>query len=180
MKRKIVHAMLMMVTVSGMFSCQKNSLPSTPPTGTATLSKGGTTPVVSLPPVIDTVTSPLPIGTLITTGKWKVTNYVEGAENSTAKFDAFVFTFSQNGQISADEKGTISTGSWVYLNAIFYYGIPIYGSSPDGFNIYIGTKRPLILLTKNLFISKKTTTNFYLDSVNPAENAHVTFTKISL
>jgi hypothetical protein len=183
MKKKITSVMLLLAITAGMFSCQKNGLPSTPPGTTSGSGNGGGSPApvptTAIPPT-DTVTSPLPVGTLITKGKWKVTSYVEGIENSTSKFDAFVFTFGPNGQITVDEKGIKSSGTWVYLNAVFYYGVPFYGSSPDGFNIYVGTKRPLSLLSKNLFISKKTTTNFYLDSVNPSENAHATFTKISL
>ena len=141
---------------------------------------GGTVtppPAPSIP--IDTVTSPLPIGTLITVGTWKVTRYMEGTQDGTKDFANYTFNFDATGKITAHQGGNSFFGTWLYVQAIFYYGIPIYGSSPDGFNISFGTARPLSLLGKNLFISKKTTTNFYLDSVNPAENTHVTFTKIA-
>ncbi|MDP9080313.1 MAG: hypothetical protein M3O71_23040 [Bacteroidota bacterium] len=140
---------------------------------------GTTTPVTSPAPPTDTVRSALPIGTLITVGTWKVTSYMEGIQNGTSKFADYTFNFEATGKISAHQGGNSFFGTWLYVNAIFYYGVPIYGSSPDGFNIRFGTVRPLILLGKNLFISKKTTTNFYLSSVNPAENTHITFTKIS-
>ncbi len=183
MKKTITGTMLLMACL--LFSCQKGANLKPQTTGGLTLNSGTnpgkvtTPPVVTIAPPTDTVTSKLPIGTLISVGVWKVTSYVEGTSNATDKFASYIFTFNNAGKITANQNGNLVFGTWVYLNAVFYYGIPIYGSSPDGFNVYLGTSRPLSLLSKNLFISKKTTTNFYLDSVNPTENGHVTFTKIS-
>jgi hypothetical protein len=43
----------------------------------------------------------------------------------------------------------------------------------------IGTQLPLIELDKNFFISKKTLTTIYIDSINPNENAHITLSKLA-
>jgi hypothetical protein len=188
MKKLLAPISMIILTTLTISSCSKTDLKSPVTTssqtqtngsgggGGGTAGGGGGTPVT--PTAVDTTPSPLPIEDIITVGTWKVTNYVEGVENSTSKFSKFVFTFQPDGTMIANESGNITTGSWYYHPAIFYYGIPIYGSSPDGFNISIGTTRPLILLSKNLFISKKTSTTFYLDSINPAEDAHATFQKI--
>ncbi len=192
MKRSITAAMLLAVCL--FVSCQKGAYLKPTTTGGTTVNTGGgggtttsgggktgggtvTPPAPTIP--IDTVSSPLPIGSLITVGTWKVTSYMEGVQNGTGDFANYTFNFDATGKITAHQGGNSFFGTWLYVNAVFYYGVPIYGSSPDGFNISFGTARPLSLLGKNLFISKKTTTNFYLDSVNPAENTHVIFTKIA-
>lgn len=69
-------------------------------------------------------------------------------------------------------------GRWYERITVFYYGIPSYGYGPDGFVMSFGIKRPLSLLSKNLFFTKKTAGSIYLDSVNPAENAHLVLIKI--
>jgi hypothetical protein len=40
-------------------------------------------------------------------------------------------------------------------------------------------KLPLINLNENYFISKKTLTTVYIDSINPNENAHITLSKLA-
>ena len=168
-------------------SCQKEAGLKPATSGSASLNTGGgvaaktssPAPVVSTVPPIDTVTSKLPIGTLISVGTWQVTSYVEKSVTSADKFSGYTFTFNAAGKITANQNGKISSGTWLYQNAVFYYGVPVYGTSPDGFVINLGTAKPLSLLSKNLFIGKKTTTNFYLHSVNPAEDTHITFTKIA-
>ncbi|TFF36115.1 hypothetical protein [Mucilaginibacter psychrotolerans] len=173
-----------------LFSCQKEAKvnPSAPvsfmasnkktPVGTPVTTP---VPVPSVPtiPVTDTVTSSLPVASIVTLGKWKVASYREGTSVSTSKFNGYTFVFDKSGAIVVDNNGQTTNGTWLYLTASFYYGIPTYGYSPYGFNILLGTKKPLSLLSKNLFISKKTTTNLYVDSVNPAEDTHVTLVKFS-
>ena len=186
MKKTIISSMLVMACL--LFGCQKDANFKPVAAGGPVVSGGGggggstvTTPPASVAtiPQTDTITSPLPIGSLIAVGTWKVTSYVERGLDDTQKFSSYTFTFSLSGAITANQSGKILNGTWLYLPAVFYYGIPIYGTSPDGFNISFGITRPLSLLGKNLFISKKTTTNFYLSSVNPTEDTHITFTKIS-
>lgn len=126
----------------------------------------------------DTTTSQLPVGDIITVGNWKIASYVQGKDNNTSQFSNYIFTFNTDGTMSADDHGDQTVGSWHYQEAIFYYGIPVYGSSPYGFTMTIGTSVPLTLLNGNYFISKKTLTAVYIDSINPSENAHIILSKL--
>jgi hypothetical protein len=130
------------------------------------------------PAPIDTVTSQLPVGEIITVGKWKVYSFVQGNDNNTLDFANYSFTFSSDGTMIADDGTSQTTGIWHYQDAIFYYGIPVYGSSPYGFTMTIGTGLPLTLLNENYFISKKTLGTLYIDSINPNENAHIIMVKL--
>jgi hypothetical protein len=127
----------------------------------------------------DTTTSQLPVADIITGGRWKVTSFVQGNDNTTSQFANYIFTFNSDGSMIADDNGNQTTGFWHYQDAVFYYGIPVYGSSPYGFTMTIGTSLPLISLNENYFISKKTLTTIYIDSINPNENAHMTFSKLA-
>jgi hypothetical protein len=178
MKKSIAGTMLLMACLFA--SCQKGA--NLTPAGAPALANGGkpTIPaVVPLSVLTDTVTSKLPIGDLISTGTWKVSSYVELLSNGTKKFDGYTFTFNKAGVVTANQNGILSNGTWVFTIPYFYYGVIWGGGSPDGFNIYMGISKPLGLLSKNLFVSKKTTTDVYLKSVNPAEGALITLTKIS-
>jgi hypothetical protein len=143
---------------------------------------GGTTVTTVTDPSLaptDTTTSQLPVADIITVGKWKITSFVQGNDNTTSQFANFLFTFNGDGTMIADDQTNSVTGFWHYQDAVFYYGIPVYGSSPYGFTMTIGTDLPLISLNENYFISKKTLTNIYIDSINPNENAHITFSKLA-
>jgi len=126
----------------------------------------------------DTTTSQLPVANIITVGTWKIASFVQGNDNNTSQFANYVFTFNTDGSMIADDRGNQTIGSWHYQEAIFYYGIPVYGSSPYGFTMTIGTSLPLISLNENYFISKKTLTAVYIDSINPNENAHIILSKL--
>lgn len=143
---------------------------------------GGTTSPTSTDPSLapaDTTTSQLPVAAIITVGKWKVTSFVQGNDDLTSQFANYILTFNSDGTMVADDKGNQTTGMWRYQDAIFYYGIPVYGSSPYGFTMAIGTSLPLTSLNENYFISKKTLTTVYIASINPNENAHVTLSKLA-
>lgn len=143
-------------------------------------SGGGSTTTTdpSLAPA-DTTTSQLPIQNIITAGRWKLTSFVQGNDNFTKQFANYIFTFNTDGTMVGDENGNQTIGAWHNQDAIFYYGVPVYGSSPYGFTMNIGTDLPLMELDKNYFISKKTLTTVYIDSINPNENAHITFSKMA-
>ena len=143
---------------------------------------GGTTVTTVTDPSLaptDTTTSQLPVAQIITIGKWKVTSFVQGNDNTSSQFANYSFTFNSDGTMMADDKVSQTIGSWHYQDAVFYYGIPVYGSSPYGFTMTIGTDLPLINLNENYFISKKTLTTIYIDSINPNENAHITLSKLA-
>jgi hypothetical protein len=127
----------------------------------------------------DTTTSLLPVGDIITAGRWKVTSFVQGNDNNTSQFAGYSFTFNSDGTMIADDNVSQTSGYWHYQEAVFYYGVPVYGSSPYGFTMTIGSGLPLSSLNENYFISKKTLTTIYIDSINPNENAHITLSKLA-
>ena len=199
MKSKFTSALVLFMIAGSLVlqSCQKSDVlndPSLNRVGTATKSSGGgasgsghnggsgggtiapTGPALA---PVDTTTSQLPVASIITVGRWKVTSYVQGNDNTTSQFANYIFTFNSDGSMVANDNGKLTTGIWHYQDAVFYYGIPVYGSSPYGFTMSIGTSLPLISLNTNYFISKKTLTTIYIDSINPNENAHITFSKLA-
>ena len=143
---------------------------------------GGTVTSTTIDPSLapaDTTTSQLPVGDIITVGRWKVTSFVQGNDNATAQFASYAFTYNSDGSMIANDNGNQTIGYWHYQEAIFYYGIPVYGSSPYGFTMTIGSTLPLTMLNENYFISKKTLTTISIDSINPNENAHITLSKLA-
>lgn len=139
---------------------------------------GGGGGTVTPPTPTDTTTSLLPVEQIITVGKWKISYFVQGNDNNASLFSNYVFTFNTDNTVTADDgNGNQTTGYWHNQEAIFYYGIPVYGSSSYGFTMTFGMA-PLTMLNENFFISKKTLTTIYIDSVNPSENAHIVFSKI--
>lgn len=127
----------------------------------------------------DTTTSQLPVEDIITSGRWKVTSFVQGHDDNTSDFVNYIFTFNSDRTLIADDNGNQTIGFWHNQEAIFYYGIPVYGSSSYGFTMSIGSTLPLTMLNENYFISKKTLTTMYIDSINPNENAHITLSKLA-
>jgi len=178
----------------GLVSCQKTDVLKQPAFADAYASKnssgsggGGSTGGGknggdgTIPPTTtttDTTTSQLPVADIVTVGKWKVSSFVQGKDNNTSQFSKYIFTFNTDGTMIADDNGDQTIGYWHYQEAIFYYGLPVYGSSPYGFTMTIGSSLPLTSLNENYFISKKTLTTIYIDSINPNENAHITLSKL--
>lgn len=143
---------------------------------------GGGGTVTSIDPSLapaDTTTSDLPVENIITVGKWKVTSFVQGKDNNTSQFADYSFTFNSDGNMIADDHVSQTIGYWHNQEAVFYYGLPVYGHSPYGFTMTIGSSLPLVSLNENYFISKKTLTTINIDSVNPNENAHITLSKLA-
>jgi hypothetical protein len=173
--------LILAIALGTLNSCTKNA--QNPSGGGATGSGGsggsgggGGTTTPSPTPTLGTP-SPLPISDIVTVGSWKIGSYVEQTENSTKKFSNYTFTFLSNNTLIAKNGGTAITGTWIAAEAVFYYGIPVYGSNPNGFFITLGSDLPLSLLGKNFFVSFKGLSAFELESINPAEDTHVIFTK---
>jgi heat shock protein HslJ len=119
----------------------------------------------------------LPIEDVVTSGTWKVTSFVEKNESITKQFSNYTFTFNTDGTITAKDGGNTYTGYWRSQKAIFYYGLPVTEYTSDGFVISIGDDPTLSLLTREYFISFKGLSTFSLGSINPQDDAHVTFSK---
>lgn len=139
--------------------------------------KGGGNPVPTPIPTSTVPPTSLPLAEVITTGTWKITYCVEKNDNSTADFSTYTFTFASDGTLVAKKGSTTTIGYWRSAPAIFYYGLPVYEYTSDGFFITIGNSSPLTLISKNFSVAFKGLTTFTLGSINPVEDAHVIFTK---
>jgi len=137
---------------------------------------GGGTPTPP-PPNNPTPTS-LPLADVVTVGTWKVTSCIEKKDNTTRDFSNFTFTFLNDGTLIANDGTETTTASWRSAPAIFYYGLPVYEYTSDGFFLAIGNGLPLSLISKNFSVAFKGVSTFTLGSINPTEDAHVTFTKL--
>ncbi|MCR9182685.1 MAG: hypothetical protein NXH73_07140 [Flavobacteriaceae bacterium] len=51
--------------------------------------------------------------TSIKSGNWRVSNFLEDGNNQTSNFNGYVFTFGDNGSITAENGSTTKTGTWV-------------------------------------------------------------------
>ena len=190
--KKITTSLLLLAVVScSFFSCTKSGLKPSQPDQTLAAGGGnggggnggggngggGNNPVPPSAPAPTTTPTSLSISEVVTNGTWKIYSYTEKTENSTKKFDNISFTFSSNLSLTAQDGSKATTGSWYAAQAIFYYGVPAYGSNPNGFFLNLGSSLPLTLLSKNFFVSFKGLTTFTLESINPQEDTHVTFTR---
>src|SRR4051794_40869739 len=115
MKNKCTSTLFVLLSAGflSLQSCQKTgiskgSLPSNIETSTKSAGGGGasggghnggggggsvTTADPSLAPT-DTTTSQLPVADIITVGRWKVTSFVQGKDNTTSQFANYIFTYN--------------------------------------------------------------------------------------
>ena len=111
---------------------------------------------------------------LIISGTWKVTSMTEPGQNNTSKFSGYTFTFSNDGKIAAISNGKSSSGTWVW-SGTSYYGV---NNNKPIFSINLGNDDPTRRLSHNWVVEQKSATAFTLGSSEPAEDEHVTFTKL--
>ncbi len=115
--------------------------------------------------------------TILTSGNFSISSFTQRTEDKTALFTGIVFTFANGGVVTADNKGTITTGKWSYKSASVSY----YGSTPSSASVTInmGTDEPFSRLNKTWNIESGNTDASHLSLVNPEpqDNEHVKFTK---
>lgn len=56
------------------------------------------------------------IKTTLPQGQWKVSKLIDGDSDHTADFESFVFTFKEDGTVSAQNDLFTENGTWVYDN----------------------------------------------------------------
>ena len=150
-KLSITGLFILSVCLSTFYSCSKsNSSPSTDPVNT------------------DTFTA------IVTTGTWRITNMTEPGQNNTAKFSGYTFSFLKDGKITAVSSGKTTSGTWAW-SGTSYYGVNI---NKPIFSINLGNDDPVRRLSHNWVVEQKSENAFTLGSSEPAEDEHVTFTKL--
>jgi hypothetical protein len=95
----------------------------------------------------------------ITSGTWRISSFHGDHDDHTADFSNYVFTFDDNGNLSATNSGTTTTGTWSF------------DDSGNEFHLQIGSTSPLTDISKGWIILESTSTSLRLgdDSSNDEE-----------
>jgi hypothetical protein len=113
--------------------------------------------------------------TKIISGTWMVRSYTQRTEDKTSQFAGVVFTFSNNGTLTADKNGNITNGTWSYTpSAVGYYGGP---PSKASMTLNLGASSPFDRLTKTWNVASNTDTLLKMDNPEPLEDEHLQFSK---
>jgi hypothetical protein len=105
------------------------------------------------------------LSAVLTTGTWHVSYYYEDYTDKTSQLDGFIFTFSDNGVLTAKKPGYTSTGTWSY------------SYDEEKLWITIGADQPLKDLTDDyVFISYSTTVVQLRESIT-SKDCYLTFTQ---
>ena len=104
---------------------------------------------------------------VVVDGTWKVTLFTDSGNDETADFSGYIFTFSNNGMVTATRSGASQNGTW--------------STSSNKFNIDLGpkvdTNKPLGELTDDWVITSKTATKVNLTDDSSTSNELLEFTK---
>ena len=104
---------------------------------------------------------------VVVDGTWKVTLFTDSGNDETADFSGYIFTFSNNGMVTATRSGASQNGTW--------------STSSNKFNIDLGpkvdTNKPLGELTDDWKIISSSATELKLTDDNSVSNEFLTFTK---
>jgi hypothetical protein len=130
-------ALIFLVILTSLVSCGKHD-------------SGGTTE--SLPAVL-------------TTGTWYVSYYYEDYTDKTSQLSGFVFTFSDNGVLTARKPGFTSTGTWSY------------SEDEEKLWISIGAEKPLKDLTDDYVAISYSNTVVQLREPITSKDCYLTFTQ---
>ena len=105
------------------------------------------------------------LSTLITSGSWRVSYFLESSDDHTSNFTGYVFQFNSNGTMTADVSGSTTNGTWSM------------DDSNNEFHIDLGNIAPLKDLSHGWTVISKTSTEIVLRDNNATHNEEVHFTK---
>lgn len=111
------------------------------------------------------------IQTILPQGTWAVSSYTEGGIDETVNFESFIFTFSEDGNVSAENDLFSETGTWEYDNV---------SSEAEKFNLQFNQTTPFDLISENWTIVSTNNTQVSLEvsSGNNGQAEMLTFTKL--
>ncbi len=105
----------------------------------------------------------------VTSGTWRVTLFTDSGNDETSDFAGYIFSFNNNGTMTATKNSVSQNGSWHVDN------------SSNKFIIDLGPKvdsnKPLGELTDDWKIISATDTEIKLTDDNASSNEFLTFTK---
>jgi hypothetical protein len=113
--------------------------------------------------------------TQIISGTWIIKSYTQRTEDKTSQFASTVFTFSNNGTLTANKNGNVTNGTWSYTpSSVGYYGGP---PSKASITLNLGATSPFDRLTKIWNVASNTDTLLKLDNPEPIEDEHLQFSR---
>lgn len=115
-----------------------------------------------------------PVASVVSSGTWTVSSYMQRTENKTSDFNGINFVFSSDGKLNATGSNTAS-GSWSSSPATAgYFGGP---PSAATFTINLGANTPFNRLSKAWNVAEQSSTLLKLDNPEPVEDEHVALIK---
>ncbi len=111
------------------------------------------------------------IQTILPQGTWSISSYTKGGTDQTINFESFVFTFNEDGSVSAENNLFSESGTWGYDNIT---------SVEEKFNLQFNQTTPFDLISKNWTIVSTNNTEVSLEFTNESsgESEMLTFSKL--
>lgn len=111
----------------------------------------------------------------IISGNWVVSSYTQRTENKTAQFANAIFTFSNDGKVSASQNGAVTTGAWVFSpSSVGYYGAP---PTKASMTLNMGTSKPMKDLNRTWNVVSVDAGTLSLINPEPADDERIVFSK---
>ena len=111
----------------------------------------------------------------IALGNWVISSYTQKTENKSPMFSGAVFTFSDNGVLTATQNGTVVSGAWFYSPSFVGY----YGSAPTKASIRIGlaAANPFANLNRTWNVVSSDNSTLSLINPEPKDDERLVFSK---
>jgi outer membrane lipoprotein-sorting protein len=114
---------------------------------------------------------------MVSTGDWKVTQYLDSGKDETSDFSLLSVSFNADGSIVVSDGTTTYTGTWTLASASSSSDDTGYDDKNHKFTITIAGDKLMQKLSKKWLAVKVTETEIWLSDDNPASNEHLHFGK---
>lgn len=112
---------------------------------------------------------------MVSTGDWKVTQYLDSGKDETSDFSLLSVSFNADGSIVVSDGTTTYTGTWTLASASSSSDDTGYDDKNHKFTITIAGDKLMQKLSKKWLAVKVTETEIWLSDDNPASNEHLHF-----
>ena len=112
---------------------------------------------------------------MVSTGDWKVTQYLDSGKDETSDFSLLSVSFNADGSIVVSDGTTTYTGTSTLASASSSSDDTGYDDKNHKFTITIAGDKLMQKLSKKWLAVKVTETEIWLSDDNPASNEHLHF-----
>lgn len=112
---------------------------------------------------------------MVSTGDWKVTQYLDSGKDETSDFSLLSVSFNADGSIVVSDGTTTYTGTWTLASASSSSDDTGYDDKHHKFTITIAGDKLMQKLSKKWLAVKVTEAEIWLSDDNPASNEHLHF-----